>query len=79
MLMILKTEWRQNLAASSSNYEDFGQAFLDKLAPYKSKKIRVNQVPHMTKNLRKVIVKRSPLKPKYLNTNTTESLRLYKK
>ena len=70
---------RENLAASSGNYKDFAPAFLDKLAPYKSKKIRVNQVPYMTKNLRKAIMKRSPLKPKYLNTNITESVRLYKK
>ena len=33
----------------------------------------------MTKNLRKVIIKRSQLKSKYYKTNTAEILRLYKK
>ena len=47
-----KTQLRQNLVTSSRNYENFEQAFLtllDKLVPYKSKKIRANQVPYMTK------------------------------
>ena len=54
-------------------------ALLDKHVPYKSKKILANQVPSMTKNLRKAIMKRSYLKTKYFKTNTAESLRLYKK
>ena len=77
-----KTELRQNLAASSSNYENLEQAFLallDKHAPYKSKKIRANQFPCITKNLRKAIMKRSQLNTKYFKINTVESLRLYKK
>ena len=77
-----KTELRKSLATSSSNYESFEQAFLaslDKLASYKSKKIRANQVPYMTKNLRKAIMQRSQLKTKYFKRNTAESLRLYKK
>ena len=72
----------QNLATSSNNYWNFEQAFLellDKHAPHKSKKIGANQVPHMTKNLRKVIMKKISLKTKNFKTNTAESLWLYKK
>ena len=77
-----KTKLKQYLATSSSNYKHFEQAFLallGKHSPYKSEKIRENQVPYMTKNLRKAIMKRSQLKIKYFKTNTAESLRLYKK
>ena len=41
--------------------------------------MRANQDPYMTKNRRKAIMKISYLKTKYLQTNTAESLRLYKK
>ena len=47
-----EAEFKQNLATSSRNYENFEKAFLtllDKHAPYKIKKIRANQVPYMTK------------------------------
>ena len=43
----LKIGYEQNLAANSSNFENFEQAFLaliDKHAPNKSKNIRANQV-----------------------------------
>ena len=73
---------RKNLATSKRNYENFEQEFLvllDNHAPYKSKQTRANQVSHMTKNLRKVIIKRSQLKTKYYKTSTAEILRLYKK
>ena len=53
-----KTELKRNLATNSSNYENCKQAFLallDKHVPYKSKKIRANQVPYVTRNLRKAI------------------------
>ena len=56
---------RKNLATSKRNYENFEQEFLvllDNHAPYKSKQTRANQVSHMTKNLRNVIIKRSQLK-----------------
>ena len=72
-----KSKLKQNLATSSSNYANFEQAFLasfDKHAPYKSKAIIENQVPYMTQNLGKAIVKRSQLKTKYFKTNTAESL-----
>ena len=74
-----KAELRQNLATSCRNYENFEEAFfllLDKHAPYKSKKRRVNQVQCTTKNLRNAIMKRSHLKTKYFKTNTAESFRL---
>ena len=61
------------------NFEQALLALLDKHAPYKSKKIRANQVPYRSKNLRKASMKRSQLKNKYFETNTAKSLRLYKK
>ena len=68
----IKTDLRQNLGTSSSNYKNFEQTFfvlLDKHAPYKRKKIQANKVPYITKNLRKAIMKRSQLKTKYFTTN----------
>ena len=65
-----KTELKQNLTTSGSNYEYFEQTFLALLDKHaKSKKIRGNQVSYITKNLRKVIIKRSQLKTKYWKTN----------
>lgn len=48
---------RQNVANSSSNFQSFEQeflTFLDKHAPYKSKKIQANQAPYVTNRFQKV-------------------------
>ena len=52
---------------------------LDKYAPRKSKHARGNQMPFMTKNLSKNIMKRSRLRNKYLNNNNDneENRKLY--
>ena len=52
---------------------------LDKYAPHKSKHARGNQMPFMTKNLSKNIMKRSRLRNKYLNNNNNneENRKLY--
>ena len=65
-----KTALRQNLSASGSNDENSKQAFLallDKHVLYKSKKTKRNQVPYMTKNHRKKIMKKSQLKTFWKN------------
>ena len=51
----------------------------NKHAPLKKKFIRANHVPYMTKNLRKVIMKRSQLENKYIRNSTVENMNKYKK
>ena len=71
-----KTELRPNLSTSSINHKSFEQpllALLDKHVLYKRKRIRANQFPHMTKSLRKAILKIFQLKTNYLKTNIAES------
>ena len=55
------------------------QHLLDKYDQNKSKEISTNQVPYMTKNFRKEVMKRSQLKTKYFKFKTAEILRMYKK
>ena len=50
---------------------------LDKYAPRKTKHARGNQMPFMTKDLSKNIMKRSRLRNKYLNNNNEENRKLY--
>ena len=50
---------------------------LDKYAPRKTKHARGNQMPFMTKDLSKNIMKRSGLRNKYLNNNNEENRKLY--
>ena len=44
----------------------------------KKKFVRANEVPYMTKGLRKAIMKRSELKSKYLKNNY-QNMKIYKK
>ena len=58
-------------------YSEFEKVFVDILnehAPLKKKFLRVSYAPHMTKRLRKAIVKRSELKSKYLKFKTQNHL-----
>ena len=50
---------------------------LHKYAPRKAKHARGNQMPFMTKDLPKNIMKRSRLRNKYLNNNNEENSKLY--
>ena len=50
---------------------------LDKYSPRKAKYARGNQMPFMTKNLSKNIMKRSRLRKKYLKNNNEENRKLY--
>ena len=52
---------------------------LDKYAPRRSKHARGNQMPFMTKDLSKNIMKRSRLRNKYLKNNNEENRKLYVK
>ena len=52
---------------------------LDKYAPRKAKYARDNQMPFMTKDLSKNIMKRSRLRNKYLKNNNEENRKLYAK
>ena len=45
----------------------------------KKKFVRGNEVPYMTKRLRKAIMKRSELKSKYLKNKNYQNMKIYKK
>ena len=60
----------------------FTKSYLDTLnvhAPLKSKLIRANSAPYISKVLRKAIMKRSALETKYFKKKTLSSLKAYKK
>ena len=64
------------------NYTLYNSTFLKVLnehAPLKKKVVRANEVPYMTKSLRKAIANRSRLENRYYKTKSNESLRCYKK
>ena len=64
------------------NYPNFQKCFLELLnsqAPIKTKYIRGNNQPYMTKTLRKAIMTRSKLRNKYNTQRTHENWQSYKK
>ena len=64
------------------NYGIFEKTFeniLNANAPKKTKFLRGNQKPHVDKNLRKAIMKRSQLKNKANRTKKLEDITRYKK
>ena len=64
------------------HYENFEKTFvnvLDAHAPRKTKVLRGNQKPHVDKNLRKAIMKRSKLKNKANRTKLQDDIAKYKK
>ena len=59
-----------------SIFETFRNVYLNvpnKHAPIKTKVIRANQVPYITKAYRKSVMRRSELKTKYLKNSTLEN------
>ena len=61
-----------------ANYETFHNVYLNVLnkhAPIKTKVIRGNQAPYITKAYRKAVMKRSKLKTKYLKNSTLENFK----
>ena len=61
------------------NFEDTFERVLDAHAPRKTKVLRGNHKPHLDKNLRKTIMKRSALKRKESRTKQQEDIVNYKK
>ena len=68
--------------SNCKNCSEYGGRFLevfDAHAPLKKKVVRANEVPYMTKALRKAFADRSRLENKYYKNRSVESLRAYKK
>ena len=71
-----------NNALSNENYNNFQtimRNILDRHAPLKKKYLRANSSPFMTKELRKMIMRRSACKNKYLKNKTVEKWENYRK
>ena len=65
-----------------ANYETFHNVYLNVLnkhAPIKTKVIRGNQAPYITKAYRKAVMKRSEIKTKYLKKSTLENFNKFRK
>ena len=78
---VFRNQLGTNLA-NCKNYSQYKIRFLEVLnahAPLKKKVVRANEVPYMTKALRKAIVTRSRLENRYHKDKTGESLRNYRK
>ena len=77
-----KRDLRTTHAKGCRDYREFEEIFLNilqKHAPLKKKLIRENQVPYMTKILRKATMRRSQLETKYHKTKTSDDQKTYKK
>ena len=77
--------FRENLTLSldriNRGFDSFEDTFMKTLlrhAPMK-KKLSANEVPYMTKALRKAIMKRSELESKYLKNKSHQNMNIYKK
>ena len=68
-----------NFPKKYGNFEKTFENVLNAYAPKKTKFLRYNQKPHVDKNLRKVIMKRSQLKNKANRTKQLEDITKYKK
>ena len=70
----LKMHLNANIKHIYTNFGAFQELFLrilDKHAPFKMKYVRANEVPYMTKMLRKAIMTRSRLEHKYQKTKSS--------
>ena len=77
-----QNDLKNGLSKCPKNYESFENVFvtvLDRHAPRKTKILRGNQKPHVDKNLRKAIMKRSELKSKANRTKRPKDISDYKK
>ena len=61
------------------SFEDIFMKTLNRHAPMKKKFVRPNEVPYMTKVLRKEIMKRSERESKYLKNKSYQNMKIYKK
>ena len=60
-------------------FEDTFMKTLNRHAPMKNKFVGANEVPYMTKALRKAIMKKSELEIKYLKNKSYQNMEIYKK
>ena len=77
-----RMDLENKLEECPKHYENFEKTFvnvLDAHAPRKTKVLRGNQKPHVDKNLRKAIMKRSKLKNKANRTKLQDDIAKYKK
>ena len=75
-------ELKDKLRTDQANYANFEEKFLEVLnkhAPIKTKVVRANDKPFMTKALRKAIMRRSALKNKYIKEKSDEAERAFRK
>ena len=78
----LRNELKHNLEFVNGNYTKLEKIVLEVYnchAPVKKRLVRANEVPYMTKHMRKAIAKRSMLENKYHKNKSVDSLRAYKK
>ena len=71
----LKTNLGERCVKNYASSENVFLDILNKHAPFKKKLIRANDVPYVTKSLRKAIIKRSNLQNIYLLKKKPESLK----
>ena len=79
---LLKKLSQQTFVNNDCGFEKFCNITLkklDKYAPCKAKHARGNQMPFMTKDLSKNIIKKSRLRNKFLKNNNEENRKLYTK
>ena len=77
-----KNDLISELNADTGSKTDFQKTFLgvlEKHAPTKQRKVRANEVPYMTRALRKAIMTRSRLQNSYHKLKTDESLQYFKR
>ena len=77
-----QNDLKNDLSKCPKNYESFENVsvtVLDRHAPRKSKILHGNKNPHVDKNLRKAIMKRSELKSKANRTKRPKDISDYKK
>ena len=76
--------FREDLTLSldriNKDFDTFEDTFMKTLnihAPMKKKFVRANEVPYMTKALRKAIMKRSEFESKYLKNKSYQNMKIY--
>ena len=79
---VFRSDLISEISKIGSDYNVFDDTFnkvLDKHAPIKTKLLRANHKPYVTKAMRKAIMKRSELASKYRRSPTDENLKAWKK
>ena len=77
-----KEDLTLSLDRISKDFDSFEDTFMKTLnrhAPMKKRFFRANEVPYMTKALRKAIMQRSKLESKYLKNKSYQNTKIYKK